>query len=109
MSRFQQGSLFKLERKRCPDVWAFRWYDNSSGTRKYKKQIIGSVVELRNRRDAEKAIISLRGSINAAAGTPRRICDFAAHYRLHELTSERKAFSTIEGHRVLFKRYIEPR
>jgi len=32
-----------------------------------------------------------------------------AHYRLHELTRERKAFSTIESHRVLFKWYIEPR
>jgi site-specific recombinase XerD len=31
------------------------------------------------------------------------------HYRLHELTRERKAFSTIESHRVLCKRYIEPR
>ena len=30
-------------------------------------------------------------------------------YRLHELTRERKAFSTIEDHRLLFKRYIEPR
>ena len=28
---------------------------------------------------------------------------------LHELTRERKAFSTIESHRVLFKRYIEHR
>lgn len=28
MSRFQQGSLFKLGRKGCPDVWVFRWYDN---------------------------------------------------------------------------------
>ena len=33
----------------------------------------------------------------------------AAHYRLHELTRERKAFSTIDNHRLLFKRYIEPR
>jgi integrase len=37
------------------------------------------------------------------------VCDLAAHYRLHELTSERKAFSTIENHRLLFKRHIEPR
>lgn len=26
MNRFQQGSLFKLERKSRPDVWVFRWY-----------------------------------------------------------------------------------
>lgn len=109
MSRFQQGSLFKLSRKSCPDVWVFRWYDNSSGTRKYKKHIIGSVVEFRNRREAEKAAIPLRSSINVEVGTPRSVCDLAAHYQLHELTTERKAFSTIENHQVLLKRYIEPR
>jgi hypothetical protein len=109
MGRFQQGSLLKLRRKSCPDVWIFRWYDNSSGTRKYKKQIIGSVVELRNRREAEKAAIPLRSLINAEVGTPRSVSDLAVHYRLHELTTERKAFSTIESHQVLFKRYIEPR
>lgn len=109
MSRFQQGSLFKLERKSRPDVWVFRWYDNSSGSRRYKKQIIGSVIELRNRREAERSVIALRSSINADVGTPRCVCDLAAHYRLHELTVEKKAFSTIEGHRFLFERYIEPR
>lgn len=109
MSRIQQGSLFKLERKSRPDVWVFRWYDSSSGKRRYKKQIMGSVVELRNRREAEMAVIALRSSINADVGTPRLVFDLAAHYRLHELTSERKAFSTIESHQVLFRRYIEPR
>jgi hypothetical protein len=109
MSRFQQGSLFKLERKSVPDVWVFRWYENTSGKRTYKKQIIGSVTKLRNRREAEKNVIALRSSINAEVGTPKSVCDLAAHYRLHELTRERKAFSTIENHRLLFKRYIEPR
>jgi integrase len=37
------------------------------------------------------------------------MCDLAAHYRAHELTQERKAFSTIDNHRLLFRRYIEPR
>jgi site-specific recombinase XerD len=96
MNRFQQGSLFKLERKSSPDVWVFRWYDNLAGKRTYKKQIIGTV-------------IGLRSSINAEIGTPKSVCDLAAHYRLHELTRERKAFTTIESHRTLFKRHIEPR
>jgi integrase len=109
MSRFQQGSLFKLKRKRVPDVWVFRWYENTSGKRTYKKQIIGNVTRLRNRWEAEKSVIALRSSINADVGTPKTVCDLAAHYRLHELTGERKSFSTIENHRLLFKRYIEPR
>ena len=109
MNRYQQGSLFKLERKSRPDVWAFRWYENSSGKRTYKKKIIGSVTQLRNRREAEKAVLALRSSINVDIGTPQTICDLAAHYQAHELTQERKAFSTIDNHRLLFKRYIEPR
>ena len=68
MSRFQLGSLFKVERKRVPDVWVFRWYGNFLGKRIYKKQIIGRVTELRNRRDTEKTVIPLRSSINAEAG-----------------------------------------
>jgi hypothetical protein len=109
MSRFQQGSLFKLERKSVPNVWVFRWYETTLEKRTYKKQIVGSVTKLRNRREAEKTVSALRSSINAEVGTPKTVCDLAAHYRLHELTRERKAFSTIDNHRLLFKRYIEPR
>ncbi len=75
MNRFQQGSLFKLERKSSPDVWVFRWYDNLAGKRTYKKQIIGTVAKLRNRREAEKAVIGLRSSINAEIGTPKSVCE----------------------------------
>jgi hypothetical protein len=75
MSRFQQGSLFMLKRKSVPDVWVFRWYENTSEKRTYKKQIIGNVTKLRNRREAEKNVISLRSSINAEVGTPKSVCD----------------------------------
>jgi len=109
VSRFQQGSLFRLERRTRPDVWVFRWYDNTSGKRTYRKKIIGSVAQLRNRREAEMAVVVLRSSINVDAGTPQNICDLAAPYRVHELTQEKKSFSTIDNHRHLFKHYIEPR
>jgi hypothetical protein len=66
MSRFQQGSLFKLKRKSVPDVWVFRWYENSSEKRTYKKQIIGNVTKLRNRREAEKNV-----SLCVVLSTPR--------------------------------------
>ena len=68
-----------------------------------------SVAQLRNRREAERAVVALRGSINVDIGTPHTICDLAAHYRVHELTQEKKSFSTIDNHRHLFNRYIEPR
>jgi integrase len=109
MSRFQQGSLLKMKRKGCPDVWVFRWYENATGTRTYKKRTIGSVVELPTRRDAEKAVVSLRININAEVSTPQRVCDLITHYRQHELTPERKAFATIENHLVQTRLYIDPR
>ena len=46
MSRFQQGSTLKLKRKSGPDMWVFRWYDESSGTRIYKKRNLGTVAEM---------------------------------------------------------------
>jgi hypothetical protein len=100
MSRFQQGSLFMLKRKSVPDVWVFRWYENTSEKRTYKKQIIGNVTKLRNRREAEKNVISLRSSINAEVGTPKSVCDSRCPLSLHKLTRERKAFSTIDNHRL---------
>jgi integrase len=90
-------------------VWVFRWYDYSSGKRIYKKEIIGSVAQIRSKREAEKAVVALRSSINADIGTPQTICDLATHYRVRELTQETKSFSTIDNHCNLFKRYIEPR
>jgi hypothetical protein len=54
MSRLQQGSLFKLERKSVPDVWVFRWYENTLRKRTYKKQIIGGVTKLRIRRKRKR-------------------------------------------------------
>lgn len=109
MNRFQQGSLFKVKRKSRTDVWVFRWYDYSSGKRTYKKQIIGSTGKIRSRREAEKAVVALRGLINVDVGTPQTICDLDAHYKVRELTPGKKSFSTIDNHRFLFKRYIGPR
>lgn len=109
MSRYQQGSLFKAKRKSHSDVWVFRWYDYTTGKRIYKKQIIGTIGQLQTRRDAERAVVALRGLINVDIGTPQTVCDLDAHYRAHELTPGRKSFSTTENHRLLFKRYIEPR
>lgn len=109
MSRFQQGSLLKMKRKGCPDVWVFRWYENATGMRTYKKRIIGSVAEMPTRRDAEKAVVSLRININADVSTPQRVCDLITHYRQRELIADRKAFATIENHLVQTRRYIEPR
>jgi site-specific recombinase XerD len=98
-----------MKRKGAPDVWAFRWYEHTSGKRRYMKRTIGTVIELPHRRDAEKALLSFRCNINSQVVTPQRVCDLIAHYQQRELVPERKAFASIATHLVITRRYIEPK
>jgi integrase len=109
MSRFQQGSLLKLKRKNSPDVWVFRWYDETNGTRTYKKRTLGKVTDMPLRRDAEKAVADFRANINVEVRVPQTISDLAAHYRKYELTSDKKAFATIESTSIYLSRHIVPK
>ncbi len=109
MSRFQQGSLLRLKRKNGPDIWVFRWYDEFGGTRRYRKRTIGTVIELPKRGDAEKAVADFRANINAEVRVPMTVAELVAHYRLHELTPDRKAFATIHGISQYLKNHIVPK
>jgi integrase len=108
MSRLQEGSLLRLKRKTGPDTWVFRWYDESNGTRRYRKTVVGTVDRLRTRHDAETAVLSLRRNINAEHRPPETVSELISHYRQHELTPERKAFATIESTKIYLKRHVEP-
>ena len=109
MSRFQQGSLLRLKRKNGPDIWVFRWYDEFGGTRRYRKRTIGTVIELPKRGDAEKAVADFRANINAEVRVPMTVAELVVHYRLHELTPDRKAFATIHGISQYLKNHIVPK
>jgi integrase len=109
MSRFQQGSILKLKRKSGPDVWVFRWYDESSGTRTYKKRTLGTVAEMPQKRDAEKAVASFRANINTGVRVPETVSDLIAHYLKHELTADKKAYATIEATTIYLARHVEPK
>jgi integrase len=108
MSRFQEGSLLRLKRKTCPDAWVFRWYDESSGERRYRKIVVGTVDRLPTRHDAEGAVLALRRNINAEHKPPETVTELIAHYRQQELVPERKAFATIEATKIYLKRHIDP-
>jgi len=73
MNRLQEGSLLRLKRKNGPDTWVFRWYDESNGTRRYRKTVVGTVERLRTRHDAETAVLSLRRHINAEQKSPETV------------------------------------
>ena len=109
MSRFQQGSLLKQKRKSGPDVWVFRWYDETNGTRKYKKRVLGKVTDMPLRRDAEKAVADFRANINVEVRVPQTVSELAAHYRKHELTADKKAFATIESTSIYLSNHVVPK
>ena len=109
MSRVQQGSLLRLKRKAGPDVWVFRWYDETNGARTYRKRTIGTVIRLPHRRDAEKAVDALRNNINFEFRVPETISELVTHYCENELTEEKKAYATIEANTHYLTNHIEPK
>jgi Phage integrase family len=109
MSRIQQGSLLKLKRKSGPDVWVLRWYDETSGTRTYRKRTLGNVIRYPHLRDAERAADALRNTINSEFIVPETIAELVTHYREHELTEEKKAYATIEANTHYLTNHIVPK
>jgi integrase len=69
--------------------------------------VIGTVAQLPTKRDAEKEAAFVRGRINLVVRVPQTVSDLVRHYELLELG--RKAFASRENHKVLVKRYIEPK
>jgi integrase len=107
--RFQNGSLMLVKNKTTPDTWFLRFYEDTGEKRVYRKQRIGTVREFPHRRDAEKAVLALRGKINTEVSSPETVNDLLAHYQKYELTSARKAYSSIQNHLTLAKCHIAPR
>jgi len=108
-NRFQNGSLTLVKNKRADDSWFFRYYEDLGGKRVHRNLRIGTVRELPRRRDAEKAVLSLRSTINSGVRSPETVSDLVAHYRKHELTLERKAFATVQAHESYLTLHILPK
>jgi len=97
-----------MKRKSQPDTWVFRYYAEEGGRRIYKKKIVGTVIELRRRRDAEKAVMQLRINVNeGAAFAPIDMEQLAAHFQFVELPS--KAHSTPVGYKSYLTLYVTPK
>jgi integrase len=107
-TRFQQGSLILVKNKTTDDSWFFRFYEDRGGKRVHRNQRIGTVREYPRRRDAEKAVLSLRAKINSGVRSPETVNDLVTHYTKHELTLERKAFATVDAHTVYIRNYVTP-
>jgi integrase len=98
-----------VKNKTTDDSWFFRYYEDAGGKRIHRNLRIGTVRELPRRRDAEKAVLSLRSTINSRVRSPETVSDLIAHYRKHELTLERKAFATVNAHELYLTLHILPK
>lgn len=107
-SRFQNGSLNRVKNKTREDSWLFRYYDEVDGNRVHRNIRVGGVRELPSRKDAEKAVLALKGRINSRILTPETVAELVEHYKLHELTGERKAFATVQAHTSYLTNHIVP-
>ena len=129
-ARHQTGSLQRVKRKLGEAVWIFRWYEvQLDGTKRYRKSVIGSVLEYKTQAEAQKAADSLRLEINEQ--TPRQKLQaismetLVEHYRQHELPDivhgtrplgsqagddeTRKAYSTQATYAGYLRKWILPR
>jgi len=100
--RYQFGTLFQESRKSGPAVWVYRWREpDVTGTRQLRKQIVGTILDLPTRTEAQQAAEALRTSINrhtvGHGGQPANFQMLVEHYRLKELpmdNHERKTRGT---------------
>lgn len=108
-NRFQNGSLTLVKNKRADASWLFRYYEDVDGKRVHRNLKVGTVQQYPRRRDAEKAVLSLRSTINSGVRAIQTVDEVIAHYRKHELTLERKAFATVDVHDSFLTLYIQPK
>ena len=107
--RIQKESLILTKNKTTGGTWSLRYYEEVQGERVYRKRRIGTEREFPPRRDAERTVLALRANINSEVRSPETVEELIAHCLKHELTTERKAFSTVEVNSTFIKGYIKPK
>ena len=70
----QHGCMERLNRKRGPEVWQFRWsVTGPDGKRLYHKKIVGTVERYPDENAARRSVVGLvLQSMRATARIPRR-------------------------------------
>lgn len=99
-ARYQRGSLIREERKIGPDVWIFRWREQTPQGRVKRKVVVGTVEQYRSKAAAQKATEALRVDVNRETWMPLTMEQLVVHYTERELPN--KAFST----RAVYGSYI---
>jgi len=116
-TRYQQGCLQRAKRVNTPDVWLFRWYeDQPNGGKRYRKTVVGTVVQFPTETAARKAADALRIDINLqtpqASSGPATVDQLIEHFRLKEMPQdnhERRSYSTKAAYECYLTNWISPK
>ncbi len=116
-TRFQEGSLTRENRRRQPDVWAYRWREqDQDGIVKRRKLIIGTVEQYRTKSLARNALAALNLNVNqhhsdGAHPALMTVGQLIEHYKKHELGEQRrsKTQSTVDVYNEFLAIWIAPR
>ncbi len=114
-TRYQQGNLQLVERKRGPRAWEYRWYEPmADGSRRRRSLVVGTVEQYPNETTAKRAVASLLVNINAESPRfnlePISVQTLVEHYTEKELGEDsNKTFATRETYKGYFRKWILPR
>jgi integrase len=102
-SRYQYGNVTREARKRGPDVWVYRFYDDNG---KHKKVPIGTIDEYPTKAAAQKAAEPLRAIANPDDPRVLKMATVIAHYMREELPERA---STRTFYLPWLNNYIKPK
>ena len=111
----QHGCMERLNRKRGPEVWQFRWsVTGPDGKRLYHKKIVGTVERYHDETAARRSVVGLvleintdARSTNSGAMTVAQLCD---HFEQRELARENtwRSHATKIVYKAYLSRWIRP-
>jgi integrase len=111
----QHGCRERLNRKRGPEVWQFRWSEiETGGKRLYHKRIVGTVEHYPDEPAARRAVVGLLSEINTDGKpiNPRimtiaQLCD---HFEQRELSMENtwRSHATKKIYKAYLTRWVRP-
>jgi integrase len=111
----QHGCVERLNRKRGPQVWQFRWSEiDPGGKRLYHKKIVGTVEHYPDETAVRRAVVGLLSEINAdgrptnpRAITIAQLCD---HFEQRELSKENtwRSHATKKIYKAYLSRWVRP-
>jgi integrase len=116
--RYQQGTIERVARANGPDVWVYRWREESpTGKRVQRKRVIGTLEKIKTLSAARAASDDLRLAANSSgspvgvAVEPLTFGQVYGHFYKKELFSAQadRSPTTIQVYKENFKRHILPK